>query len=122
LYTEIQKYIIDEIEEQGEVGFYLLIPVFLKRERGIDLVNPIYDHKENYQISKEDFHLLKEKVKQVITDYNLGLFRPKKDDRNEPTTWDDCFDILSEDQTAFFLNDENFWTSSNKEYYVLSTK
>lgn len=120
MYSEIQKYIIEEIEEVGEVAFYLLIPTYLKKIKKFKLKIPVDEYTENYDISHDDFLTLRQEIIDLMKRKKIGLFKSNSKKHTELDNWEDYFDLIDENTTTALLVDERFWKDKPTEYYVLS--
>lgn len=118
----IEKYILEEIDEVGEFAFVFLIPEYLKLVYKKQLLFPLTDHLENYEIKEADFEVLCKSVKELIHRANLGLFEYKEGVEN-PTKWEDCFILLSDDKMEELLSGKKFWICDKKRpSYFLAEK
>jgi len=110
--SKFQESIIEDINETGEVSFALLIPIFLEKERSINIKYPIFDYFENYEISDENFKVLQNQLIELFSELNLGLYKyhGKVDGSVKEEKWEDSFNLLNENE-----KDQVF---SNKDFFI----
>ncbi len=76
---------------------------------------PVFDNKENYNISDQDFGKIIIELTSLFNEFNLGLYKydPKKKTCNRNECWEDYFDLLSEEETKLVFSRKEFWLGNN---------
>jgi hypothetical protein len=104
----IEKYILDEIEENGgDICLGIIIPHYTSQLYQKPVVYPLYEHHEtNYFIREEDFLALIYIVLDLMERHNLGLFQ-QVDRKAE--TWEGTIDPISEEEAKSLLLIQDTW-------------
>lgn len=121
MYSKLQKFIIEELDEVGEVPLTFIIPYYLRLEKDIEIKYPISENSDNYLISNEDFEIAKRQLNELVSEIKLGLFKYKGKDINKGIrNWEDAFDQLSNDQWGVILENKNVWfnTKEGSVYFI----
>ena len=121
MYSKFQKFIIEELEELGEVAFAFIIPYFLKSERNIKLKSPIFEHAENYFISDGDFKIVQNQVLELFSDKGLSLYKYKENIRGQVIAkWEDGFTELTNEECEDVLRLKENWLNGkgNPAYFI----
>lgn len=108
--TEFQKYVVDEIEEVGDIALKLLIPNYLLKEKKYNITSPIFDNIANYNISDEDFAMLKGQIKELIKSNNYCLYKYV----GGKETWEKSYLPITRVEENEVLDNKMMW--ENKSY------
>ena len=117
-YTLFQKSILNELDEFDEFDIILSIPWYKEVILKEDILNPIWDYKENFEISDNDFDKMRNEVLDLMEKEDLGLYI---DIYTGGKTWEESYKKLSnEDTSNFFSNKENWiWKEGGEVYYLI---
>ena len=117
----LENYILEELNEVGEIPLALLIPKYLEIECGKELKLPIMNYNENYNIDDIEFLDLFSKVMKLFKELRLGLYLFKKGVDN-PKNWKESFILIANNEAIKRLSDKNFWVypNQNKSSYFLA--
>jgi hypothetical protein len=116
--TLFQKSIIEDLEEFDEYTFISLIPSY-KINTLNEIINyPLWDYKENFEISDIDFEKLRKEVIELMKDEDIGLYKYKEEGG---TLWEELFKKLSEKETDQFLSNKDnwIWEKGKKGYFLI---
>ncbi|MBV7441203.1 hypothetical protein KRX57_07205 [Weeksellaceae bacterium TAE3-ERU29] len=113
----MKNYIIEEIDEVGEICFVFLIPYYLKIVYGQGFKG-FAGNVENYNISDKDFEILYKIVDDLLESGKYGLFIFR--DRPEKKAWEDYFDLLTYNEAKNIISDKKNWVynKDSPAYYL----
>lgn len=103
--TDFQKYLIEEIEEVGDIALKLLIPNYLLKERKRNIVSPVFENDSNYIINDEDFSALKRQVRDLLKSNNFCLYRYVKGN----SSWEKSYLPVSKSEENEILDNKLMW-------------
>ncbi|MFY0602128.1 MAG: hypothetical protein JXR03_20805 [Cyclobacteriaceae bacterium] len=116
----IESYILNELDELGEVPLVLVIPKYLEIEKKINIHIPITDHIDNYNIVDEDFHDLSQRVLNLLVNKKLSLYEYKKGIKDSKI-WEDSFDVVNDHEAKEVLKQKDKWVGNQKgAHYFLA--
>lgn len=119
-YSDFQKYLIEELEELGEIPLSLVLRKYIewkKNMKHIDMQS-IHDY-----ISSSEFDF--EEIENQLNDLENELdFDYYVDTNNDiARTWNERYRLLSTDEVKMLFSNKYLWTGSNKDFIVfLATK
>ena len=116
-YTLFQKYIIEDLDEFDDFNIIGLIAVYKEHYLNYKVLYPLWDYKENFEISDNDFNNLRNEILDLMGKEDLGLYIYI----GVHVTWEESYKRLSDKETAMFLaNKENWiWKGENEVYYLI---
>ena len=116
---KLVKFVLDEIEETGEVPLKLLIPKFLNFVRQQEIHSPVFENGSNYDISDNDFEALSKSVIQLMKDKNLSIYQDMTLER-KADTWEENFEKIDTNMATSLLMKKDTWlpTDIYKNYYL----
>ncbi len=117
---EYIEFIKNDLEDSGEYPVANLLPFYNKFKKGKTLKIPVYDYEENYEISDNEFDIIKQQIKILIKELNLGLF--EYIGAINVSNWEDNFNKIEDSKLNILIEDMFFWKGSNNKNYFLAEK
>lgn len=120
MHSDFQNYILNEIEEDGDSNFSLLLPIFKKINYNYNISYPCFKHKENYDIREMDFLDLKHQILDLIQKENLKFVKYVPNKYSE--RWIDQLEGLNIKEIKNILSEKdnwNYYKSEEKDAYFI---